>query len=490
MHSRLTLVRNVLQGRRERHGVEPLELCAAEALPDPCWLYDPQAGRFSYVNAAFVRCWGEAAGGVSVERWLDRVHAEDRAAVQTALQRLARGESYSIEYRAVDRAGALLWISEDARFVGTPRRVVVGVSRDVTARKCRELALQEEIRSRDEFLAVLMHELRTPLQAIRAAGAVLPAGQAASARMIERQVQLMARLVDDLGESTRITHRKVHLRLETVDLRGVVREAIDAVRAGIDARKVELRFVAPDRDVCVRADPARLAQVFNNLLHNAAKFSPVGGCVEVRIARAVLANEATVSISDQGVGIAPEALDSVFDLFVQETAAPARLRGGLGIGLSVVRRLVELHGGHVTAHSDGHGNGSRFDVMLPALPASGAARPQRILVVEDNSDAAAGLQQLLQLDGHSVVVAPDGRSGLREVARWQPDTVILDLELPDLDGREVARCIRDAAAGHGPRLVALSGSGTLDLQALHEAGFDHCLTKPASPSDLAAATSA
>lgn len=489
MPYRLTLVRSLLQGATGRRGVESLDPRVADALADPCWLYDPHAERFDFVNAAYAQRWGGAdeEGGLTVERWLDRVHADDRAAVQRALRRLACGEGYSIEYRAVDRSGAALWIGEDARFVDAPGQVVVGVSRDITARKGRELALQDEVRRKDEFLAVLMHELRTPLQAISAAGAVLPQEQAYSARIIERQVKHLSRLVDDLGESTRLTHRKVHLQLETVDLRGVVHEAIDAVRAGLDARKVELRLAVSDGDVCVRADPSRLSQVFNNLLHNAVKFSPVGGCVEVCITRSIRADEATVSISDEGVGIEPGALDSVFDLFVQEAAAPARLRGGLGIGLSVVRRLVELHGGRVSAHSDGRGSGSRFEVTLPALTPSGAGLPQRILVVEDNVDAATSLQQMLQLDGHAVVVAVDGRTGLREALRWRPDTVMLDLQLPDLDGCEVARLIRATAAGYRPRLVALSGSAALDRPALCDAGFDDCLTKPAQPSEMAAA---
>jgi CheY-like chemotaxis protein len=180
----------------------------------------------------------------------------------------------------------------------------------------------------------------------------------------------------------------------------------------------------------------------------------------------------------------------VFDLFAQDGSATARVRDGLGIGLSVVRGLVELHGGHVVAHSDGPGAGSRFDVTLPLTLAPRATGARRILVVEDNADMASGLQQLLQLDGHAVAVALDGRSALRQSARWQPDTVILDLELPDLDGREVARSIRRDAARPCPRLIALSGSGEVDRGAMRAAGFDHCLSKPAGLAELTAAISA
>lgn len=366
MQPRLSLVRAALQPRFSRRADDPIQVRVADALPDPCWLYDVQAAHFVGINAAFVQCWGD--GAISVGCWLDRVHADDRPAVQAALQRLARGERYAIEYRATDPDGTPRWIGEDVRPVGTPAgepRQMLGVSRDVTAGKGRELALQDELRRKDAFLAVLMHELRTPLQTLRTAGAILAASQAAPARIIERQVQHMARLVDDLGEATRITHHREHLQFEDVDLVAAVREAIDALQAGFDARQVALRLRAPGCAVGVRGDPARLAQVFNNLLHNAVKFSPAGGHVDVCIAQDAAAEEVTVSIRDEGVGIDPDALESVFDLFVQEADAPTRLRSGLGIGLSVVRRLVELHGGRVSAHSRGRGCGSRFDVTLP-----------------------------------------------------------------------------------------------------------------------------
>lgn len=377
MPPRLTLIRAMHHPRFSPGRGDSPDVRLVDAMPDPCWIYDPQARRFVCTNAAFVQCWGgePEEGAAAVERWLQRVHADDRAAVQAALQRLADGESYSIEYRATDRSGAARWIAEDARFIGAPPgepRLVLGISRDITARKQRELALQDELRRKDEFVAVLMHELRTPLQAIRTAGAILSAAQAAPARIIERQVQHLARLVDDLGECTRLTHHREHLQFEDVDLPGLVREAIDALRVGFDTRRLEFRLRVPDGAVLVRADPARLAQVFNNLLHNAMKFSPAVGCIEVCITQDRRADEVTVSIGDQGIGIAPDALESVFGLFVQEADAPARLRGGLGIGLSVVRRLVELHGGRVRAHSRGRGCGSRFDVTLPLRPSTRA----------------------------------------------------------------------------------------------------------------------
>lgn len=379
MPNRLSLVRTAFRPKAARRCTDPPDLQIADALPDPCWLYDLQAGRFVHVNAAFRRCWGGdgADGGLSVGHWLARVHADDRAPVQAALERLADGGGYALEYRALDRCGATRWIAEDARCVDAApgeTRHVFGIARDISARKAREEALQDELRRKDELLAVLMHELRTPLQAISAAGATLPASHAAAARIIGRQVQHMARLVDDLGEATRIAHHRVHLQFEDVDLRGVLREAIAALQAGADGRQPALQLHAPDDEVRVRADPARLLQVFGNLLHNALKFSPAGSCVQVWIAPDRAAGEVTVSVVDEGAGIAPDALDSVFGLFVQEPSAPTRLRGGLGIGLAVVRQLVELHGGQVSAHSAGRGRGSRFDVTLPAQAPPAARR--------------------------------------------------------------------------------------------------------------------
>lgn len=461
----------------------------AEALPDTCWLFDPHARHFVLANAAGLRRAGcsEAELRASPQSWLTRVHADDRPAVQAALAGLAEGRPYSLQYRCTDADGATSWIEEQTRFVGRLQDAgcrVVGLSRDITAHKRFECGLQAALDSKDEFLAILMHELRTPLQSIRAASEVLKKTQSSPARIIERQVQQLTRLVEDLGESTRVTHGRVHLRPEKLNLRRVLQDAIDGLRAGFDERQLAVQFEAPAVDVWVHGDPARLAQVFGNLLHNAAKFSAADGAVFVTIARVAGAPAVTVSVRDEGAGIASDSLDAVFDLFTQRTPTPARLRSGLGIGLSVVRSLVELQGGHVTVHSDGPGTGSCFVVTLPVVDAPAATGTHRILLVEDNPDAATSLQELLRLDGHEVLVASDGRSGLLQAAAWQPDTVVLDLELPDLDGREVAQRLRADRVSPRPRLIALSGAGQPDWHALQAAGFDFWLEKPACLSDL------
>ncbi|TCP03437.1 hybrid sensor histidine kinase/response regulator [Rubrivivax gelatinosus] len=476
-----------------------LDPCASagpqETRPDGCWLYDPRAERFFFVDPAFRQRWvlrGQVPRAPP-QRWLGRARADDRTLLRAALRDLAHGAPCTIEYRGVDAQGSSRWIAEDTRLGGRAAGNLPGshgISGDIAGCRRALRELQDADRRKDEFLAVLVHELRTPLQCLRAASAALAGNLAEPARVIERQVQHLARLVDDLGESTRLTHRKAHLRLQTVGLHSLLQDAIEDLRAEVEARQLTLKLVAPPTECWVRGDPARLAQVFNNLLHNAAKFSAADGRVVVKVEPAEDAQEVTVSVCDEGVGIAHEALATVFDLFAQDGSATARVRDGLGIGLSVVRGLVELHGGHVVAHSDGPGAGSRFDVTLPLTLAPEATRARRILVVEDNADMAAGLQQLLQLDGHAVAVAFDGRSALRQSARWQPDTVILDLELPDLDGREVARSIRGDAARPCPRLIALSGSCEVDRGAMRAAGFDHCLSKPAGLAELTAAISA
>jgi signal transduction histidine kinase/CheY-like chemotaxis protein len=497
MKSRSTTVLRAAQRATTstRRPSKPVSTGAAdspETRPDGCWLYDPRAGRFFFLDPAFRMRWtlrGPVPRALP-QRWLGRARADDRAVLRSALRGLGHGAPCTIEYRGIDGFGTSRWIAEDTRLEGRSSGLLRGphgISADMAACRRTVRELQEASRRKDEFLAVLMHEMRTPLQSLRAASDALAGHLSPPAGIIKRQVQHLARLVDDLGESTRLTHRKAHLRLQTVGLSGLLSEVVEDLRAEAEARDLSVELVAPASECWVQADPARLAQVFGNLLHNAAKFSAADGRVVVKVEPAEASREVRVSVCDEGVGIAPEALASVFDLFAQDGGATPRVREGLGIGLSVVRGLVELHGGRVTAHSDGRGAGSRFEVTLPAATAPGEAPSRRILVVEDNADMAAGLQQLLQMEGHAVEVAPDGRSALQQSARWRPDTVILDLELPDLDGREVARNIRRAATRPYPRLIALSGSGEVDRGAMRAAGFDNCLSKPACLAELTAA---
>ncbi len=360
-------------------------------------------------------------------------------------------------------------------------------------------------RAKDEFLAMLGHELRNPLAPTLHALEVLRLeGGEAGARgwaidMLERQARHMARLVDDLLDVSRITRGKIDLRPEPVDLAEVVRRAVESCHRMIEERRHRLSLALPTEPAWVEADPARLEQVVSNLLNNAAKYTPPGGRIAVSVERR--GDEAEVAVADDGAGIPPEMLGRIFDLFHQVDPSIARSQGGLGIGLTLVRRLVEMHGGSVEARSEGAGKGSAFTVRLPlsgppaapapapgpsapAVATSTGGGPRRVLVVEDNADSAAALAELLRLWGHEVRVAHDGHAGVAEARAFAPDLVLLDIGLPGMDGYEVARALRADPAFASTRLVALTGYGQeRDQLRSREAGIDRHVTKPI---DLAA----
>jgi signal transduction histidine kinase/CheY-like chemotaxis protein len=351
--------------------------------------------------------------------------------------------------------------------------------------------LRESDRRKSAFLAVLSHELRNPLAPISNAVHLLervpPASEQASrARaVIERQTSQLTRLVDDLLDMTRIERGKVELKPEVVDLRDIVRRTCDDYRNTFEQRGVELHVTPPARPVCVRGDPARLAQVLGNLLHNAAKFTPARGVVTVVVGQ--VGGRGELRVRDTGAGIAPEQLEKLFEPFAQVDQGLARTGGGLGLGLSLVKGLVVMHGGTATAASDGPGHGAEFVVRLPLAPAAATSssaefqKPPRrsIVIIEDNADAAETLAELLALDGHQIEVAKDGRTGVEIVRRVRPDIVFCDIGLPDLSGYEVARALRGDEALRRTRLVALSGyAQPEDRERSREAGFDAHLAKP------------
>jgi PAS domain S-box-containing protein len=371
-------------------------------------------------------------------------------------------------------------------------RGAVSVNMDVTMLKRAQRELEAADRQKDEFLAMLAHELRNPLAPIRTAGEVLALTVAeprahAAIGVIRRQSAHLARLVDDLLDVSRITRGRVELRREALDVAAVVAQAVETVEPQRQEKRHELRIVADARDVRVDGDFLRLLQTFVNLLSNAIKFTPAGGHIEVRIGRD--GAQATVEVRDDGTGIAPDLLPRLFDLFVQSDQALDRAQGGLGIGLSVVQRLVRMHGGDVQAFSDGAGRGARFVVRLPlasAAPAAAVApapRPgvaRRVLVVDDNVDAADSLVLRLQVDGHDARAAYGGAEALRCVGEFRPEVVVLDIGLPEMDGYEVARRLRASEGGTALRLIALTGYGQPEDRARAlAAGFDSHLVKPA-----------
>jgi signal transduction histidine kinase len=363
-------------------------------------------------------------------------------------------------------------------------------------------ALREADRRKNEFLSMLAHELRNPLAPIRNALHVLHLSGLDrpelhwAREVIDRQVQHLIRLVDDLLDVSRITRGKIRLQTEPVDVAVVVARAVETSRPLIDARRHELAVNLPGEPVCVQADAIRLSQVLSNLLNNAAKFTDEGGRIGLAVARE--GGEVVLRVTDSGAGIPAEMLPCVFDLFMQADRTLDRSQGGLGIGLTLVRHLVEMHGGRVEALSPGVNQGSEFVVRLPLLsgasPAASAngcgtapaAAPRRVLLVDDNVDAADSLALLLSLGGHEVRAVHDGPSALRAAAEFRPEVVLLDIGLPGMDGYEVARRLRQCAEVAGTLLVAVTGYGREeDRRRSREAGFDFHLVKPADPQQLA-----
>jgi signal transduction histidine kinase/ActR/RegA family two-component response regulator len=411
-------------------------------------------------------------------------------------------------------------VTANARMAGELARVatVVGKTRALeqlntelevrVAERTAELeattkALQDADRRKDEFLAMLAHELRNPLAPIRTAVQLLrlkELGEPQRVRardVIERQVEYLVCLIDDLLDVSRITRGMITLRREPVLLGAIVARAVETTRPAIDARRQEFTIELPDELITIEGDKTRLVQVIGNILHNAAKFTDAGGRIVLRVSRDT--RHAIISIKDTGVGIPPEAMSKVFELFTRVHAQSESGQGGLGIGLALVRRLAEMHDGTVTAHSDGPGCGSEFIVRLPLLKTQTArvldqpaeppqipdVEPRRILIADDNHDAAESLATLLQLRGHEVRTAHDGEEALAAAKVFKPDVVLLDLGMPKMDGYEAARRIRRLAWGRRARLVALTGWGQQqDRQRTREAGFDAHLVKPVSDVDL------
>jgi signal transduction histidine kinase len=366
-------------------------------------------------------------------------------------------------------------------------------------------ALREADQRKDEFLAMLAHELRNPLAPIRTAVQLLrlkelPEAHSARARdTIDRQVEHLVILIDDLLDVSRITRGMITLQREPVAASAIVARAIEITRPAIDAKRHELRLDLADEALTVEGDRTRLVQIVGNILHNATKFMDPGGHIVLRVTREGAL--AVFAVKDQGIGIPADRIDRVFDLFTQVHGSTDGGQGGLGIGLALVRRLVEMHGGTVAAHSDGVGRGTEIRVCLPLTTATAPAvepgAPQidaepvppqarrRILVADDNADAAGSLALRLELAGHEVRTAQDGLEALAVARAFQPDVILLDLGMPAMDGYETARHLRRLEWGKQARLIALTGWGQQqDRVRTADAGFDIHLVKPVSEPDL------
>jgi two-component system, sensor histidine kinase len=364
------------------------------------------------------------------------------------------------------------------------------------AQQAAQRALREADRRKDEFLATLAHELRNPLAPIRTGLHLLSlqpgtAGSPAAglAQMMERQISLLVKLIDDLLDVSRISTGKLVLQRETVDMREVVQAALEGSRPAIDAGEHVFHADTGSEPIWVHGDSQRLAQVISNLLNNAAKYTPAGGRIALELSSHD--GQAVVRVQDTGAGIPPDMLENVFEMFTQVHRTLGHAQGGLGIGLPLVRRLVELHGGNVTADSRGPGHGSTFTVRIPsapapvqdeprpALPAAPARSPARVLVVDDNADAANTLVDWLQQAGHLAQAAYSGENALELAAELTPEVVLCDIGLPGIDGHEVAMRLRRDKRHADALLVAITGWGSkADKRRTRQAGFDFHLVKP------------
>ena len=445
--------------------------------------------------------------------WLERyIPAEERERVSSAIQRAIRDKSvFELEHRVRRVDGSTGWTFSRAVPILNDAGEITewfGAASDVTARTGAEETLRksaadlkEADRRKDEFLAMLAHELRNPLapisyalQALRMRSAA-DAGQKAAQDVIDRQVQQLVRLVDDLLDVSRITRGKVELKRGMVELAEVIEQALETVKPFIEQRGHAIGVDVP-HDVWLVADATRLAQVFANILHNAAKYTQPPGTIQISARRD--GNGVRVTVKDNGIGIPPDQLGAVFEMFAQLDGSLERAQGGLGIGLTIARTLVEMHGGQIRAASDGPGKGAAFEVYLPvqdgtarhagkarAAPAS-ASKPLRVLVVDDNRDVAQSMGKMLEMLGHRVRVEYGGASAIRASEEFTPDVVLLDIGMPGLNGYDVCQTIKRKASLKNTVVVAQTGwaEGQRGSRA-QEAGFDHHLVKPVHIDTLA-----
>jgi len=457
---------------------------------------------------------------------LDLLHPDDPALVNQAISRaVGEGLDYEVEFRNLWPDGSLHWITSKGKVIhdesGEAVRMI-GLGMDITERKVLEKELEQRVRElaegdrrKDEFLAMLAHELRNPLAPIRNALQILQT-QAAEPHLLEmarevmgRQTQQLTRLVDDLMDVSRITRGKINLRRETIELAAIVKRAVETARPLMEEHQHEFTVSLPTESIFLNGDLMRLAQALANVLNNAAKYTEKGGRVslsaetrktsEVSETSEVFNQEVVICVRDTGIGIAPEILPRIFDLFTQADRALDRSQGGLGIGLTLVRTLVKMHGGTVQAASAGPGQGSEFILRLPTMPTplqngkSPDEKPtllherlnRRVLIIDDNRDSTETLATLLRIWHHEVQTAHDGPSALAAAKAFQPDVVFLDVGLPGMNGFEVAKHLRRLPDIAPMLLVALSGySQDGDRFQAQEAGFDHYLVKPVFPEVL------
>jgi PAS domain S-box-containing protein len=498
------------QGEQEvRRAREQLEL-VVDSTPAFIAHYDRER-RLVWANRSYAARFGKEPKDLVGKRLDELIGEEAFRVFEPSFARAIAGESFQVELEVPYAAGPRF-----VQVIGAPTRDAAGVPdgatavlTDLTHRRTlereRERALadlQEANRHKDEFLGMLAHELRNPLAPILNGVEVLEslepgqwdlAGQYLP--IIARQARHMRRLLDDLLDVSRVSQGKIQLHKERVDLNALLQQAIETTRPAVLAKQHTLSLTLAPQAALLDADPTRMVQVFANLISNAAKYTDAGG--HITIASAAEPGEAVVTVRDDGVGMTPEMLTRAFDLFVQDTRSLDRAQGGLGIGLTLVRTLVMMHGGSVRAYSDGPGHGCELVVRLPLAAAAAPSPPApavgardragvslRVLIVDDNDDAAAALGHLMGILGHEIALAKDGPAALAAAEAAPPDLILIDIGLPGMDGYQLAARLR--AAGHTrAALVAVTGYGReADVRRSREAGFDHHLVKPVELAQL------
>lgn len=479
----------------------------ANAMPQMVWSTLPD-GYHDYYNQQWYDFTGMPEGSTDGERWNGMFHPDDQPiAWERWRHSLQTGETYEIQYRLRHYSGQYRWVLGRALPIRDDAGKIVrwmGTCTDIHDQKLAEEELRESSQRKDEFLAMLAHELRNPLAPINAAAELMALTGYDERRVyqaseiITRQVNHMTNLIDDLLDVSRVTRGLVILEHESLDLKIIINSAIEQARPLIEARHHELRLRIASAAAYMKGDKTRLVQIIVNLLTNAAKYTPQGG--EIELALDVYPTKAEISIRDNGIGMEPGLLPHIFKLFAQGERTPDRTQGGLGLGLSLVKSLTNMHGGQVTAHSDGLGKGSLFTLILPLSEQveiiqgqfelerfpSQEVNPVTLMIVDDNLDAARSLAALLEAVGHKVTVCEDGRKALEAIAQDVPQVFILDIGLPDINGYELARRLRANPVTSNALMIALTGYGQEHDRMLSKAaGFNHHFVKPIDTLKLA-----
>jgi len=492
------------RGASEARGSYEAMKLLIEASPIPIVVVDPEPPIVRVWNPAAERLFGWTAAEV-VGREIPIVPEDKLAECANQRMLIGRGDAFpGVETSRMTKSGRRIDVSLSAaplREAGGGIRGVVLLFADVTERKRAEQSLKEADRAKNEFLATLAHELRNPLSPIRNATEILRLRGDASPELqwaldvIDRQMQHMTRLVDDLLDISRITMNRLELRREPIDVGEIVKDAVEACRPILDDCEHRLT-VTVDPQIVVDADRERLAQVVANLLHNAAKYTERGGSILIAACRE--GADAVIVVRDTGIGIPGDKLATIFEMFAQLNPAFERTQSGLGIGLTLARRLVQMHGGTIHARSAGAGLGSEFTIRIPLAKPPGdeeavrstgpRAVPRtalRVLVVDDKDDSAKSLGMLLEMTGNQVRIAQDGAAAVREAGEFRPHAVVLDIGMPRMNGYDAARAIRREPWGRDVYLIALTGWGQdIDRVRSRDAGFDLHLVKPVAPSEI------